>query len=99
MFDPDPELVSTHRVELPTGEAIVFDQSLWGKVIEIRELWVAGGRYGLDDYLATAELRRLLEAASVGGSWAAGLAEEVMARIRDEVRDVIARLYGEADEW
>lgn len=96
-FVPDAELVTTHRLRLESGEAIVFDQSLWGKVIEVRELHVDSGRYFLDDYLATAPLRQLLEASTVGGEWAFTPDDPLYARIHREVRILIERLYGTLD--
>lgn len=96
-FVPDAELVATHRLRLESGEAIVFDQSLWGKVIEVRELHVDSGRYFLDDYVATAPLRQLLEASTVCGEWAFTPEDPLFERIRREVRDLVERLYGSFD--
>ncbi|MBO9541878.1 hypothetical protein J7643_14920 [bacterium] len=97
MFEPDPELVSTHRVAFTSGEAIVFDQSLWGKVIEVRELHQDGGRYYLDDYVATSKLRQLLEAATIEGVWAFPEEHALCCDIRTEVRTLIETLFGDWD--
>lgn len=98
MFEPDPELVTTHRIAFRTGEAIVFDQSLWGKVIEVRELHQDGGRFYLDDYVATSKLRQLLEAATIGGEWAFSEEHDLCCSIRTEVRELVAILFGEWEE-
>ncbi len=91
MFEPEVDLVTTHRVQLSTGEAVVFDQSLWGKVIEVRELHVGPGRYWLDDYVATARLRQLLEASTIGGEWAFEETHGLCAEVRDEIHALIGR--------
>ncbi|HEY9855325.1 MAG TPA: hypothetical protein V6D05_06270 [Stenomitos sp.] len=91
MFEPEVDLVTTHRVELSTGEAVVFDQSLWGKVIEVREVQVGPGRYWLDDYVATARLRQLLEATTVGGEWVFEEGHALCAELRAEIQELIAR--------
>lgn len=96
MFEPEVELVTTYRVKLSTGEAIVFDQSLWGKVIEVRELQVGPGRYWLDDYVATARLRQLLEASTVGGEWAFAETHELCGEIRREIQQIIGRFADDA---
>ncbi|HEY9898731.1 MAG TPA: hypothetical protein V6D00_06075 [Pantanalinema sp.] len=93
MFEPDPELVTTHRLAFTSGEAIVFDQSLWGKVIEVRELHRDGGRYYLDDYQATARLRRLLEGATIGGEWAFPEEHDLRGAILAEMRELIETLF------
>lgn len=95
MFEPEIDLVTTHRVELNTGEAVTFDQSLWGKVIEVRELRVGPGRFWLDDYVATARLRQLLEASTVGGVWAFEQTHGLCADIRSEIRHLVARFSDE----
>lgn len=91
MFEPEVDLVTTHRVLLSTGEAVVFDQSLWGKVIEVREVQVGPGRYWLDDYVATARLRQLLEATTVGGEWAFDAEHPLCAELRAAIRELVAR--------
>lgn len=91
MFEPEVDLVTTHRVQLSTGEAVVFDQSLWGKVIEVREVHVGPGRYWLDDYVATARLRQLLEASTIGGVWAFEESHCLCADIRSEIQEIVAR--------
>lgn len=91
MFEPEVELVTTYRLALSTGEAVVFDQSLWGKVIEIRELHVGPGRYWLDDYVATARLRQLLEASTIGGEWAFDEAHSMCGEVRTEIHALVAR--------
>lgn len=91
MFEPEVELVTTYRLALSTGEAVVFDQSLWGKVIEIRELHVGPGRYWLDDYVATARLRQLLEASTIGGEWAFDEAHAMCGEVRTEIHALVAR--------
>lgn len=91
MFEPEVDLVTTHRVELSTGEAVVFDQSLWGKVIEVREVQVGPGRYWLDDYVATARLRQLLEATTIGGEWAFDEGHALCAELRSEIQELLSR--------
>lgn len=98
MFEPEGELVRSFELFLPTGERIAYDQSLWGKVIEIREIHRGGGRYCLDDYWATARLRQMLEVMTLEGQLLEGLAN-LDREIAAEVQNVIFRLYGEADEW
>ncbi|MNL48254.1 hypothetical protein D3C87_1710950 [compost metagenome] len=98
MFEPDPELVTTHRLAFLSGEAIVFDQSLWGKVIEVRELHQNGGRYHLDDYQATVKLRQLLEAATIGGEWAFPEGHDLRGAILAEVRELVETLFGGWEE-
>jgi hypothetical protein len=97
--NPDVELVSTHRIELEPGVVLVFEQTLWGKVIAIRELELEGGRYPVDDYQVTATLRELLEASTIGGKWVGGTAGDRTPVIREAVQDVIGRLYGPPGEW
>lgn len=95
MFDPYPDLVSTHSLTFPSGEGVTFDQTLWGKVIAVRELRFAGGRYTLDDAMATAELRRLLEASSVGGVWAFGPEDACFDELRRVFRELLDTFYGD----
>lgn len=94
MFDPYPDLVQTHSLTLPTGEGITFDQTLWGKVIAIQTLHLGGGRYHLEDTMATAKLRQLLEAATVGGAWAFSEEDPRFAELRREVHALLEDLYG-----
>jgi hypothetical protein len=94
MFDPYPDLVSTHTLTLPSGEGITFDQTLWGKVIAVRELSRDGGRYLLEDAMSTAPLRRLLEAATVGGLWAFAPDDRCFMELRREVLELLDGFYG-----
>lgn len=94
MFEPYPDLVQTHTLTLPTGEGLTFDQTLWGKVILVRTLHVDGGRYHLDDTMATAHLRQLLEAATVGGVWAFPAEDPRFTEMQRELRDLIETLFG-----
>jgi hypothetical protein len=94
MFDPYPDLVQTHTLTLPTGEGLTFDQTLWGKVIAIRTLHVDGGRYHLEDTMATARLRQLLEAATVEGVWAFAPEDARFVELKREVADVLETLFG-----
>lgn len=93
-FDPYPDLVQTHTLALPSGEGITFDQTLWGKVIAIRTLHVDGGRYHLEDTMATARLRQMLEAATVGGVWAFAAEDSRFDELKREVADLIDVLFG-----
>lgn len=95
MFDPYPDLVSTHTLALPTGEGVTFDQTLWGKVIAIRELTCDGGRYALDDVMATADLRRLLEAATLGGAWAFAPEDACFDALRHAFRELLDTFWGD----
>ena len=99
MFEPEGVLVRSYQIVLPSGARIVYDQSMWGKVIEIREIHLDGGRYDLDDYWATARLRQLLESATMEGHWVCEWEDPFYQEMEKEVRDVIGRLYGEANEW
>lgn len=99
MFEPERDLVRSFELSLPTGELVAYDQSLWGKVIEIREIHMDGGRYYLDDYWATARLRQMLEVATMDGRMVRPLEPPLDREIAVEVRNVIFRLYGEANEW
>lgn len=94
MFDPFPDLIQTHTLALPSGEAITFDQTLWGKVIVIRTLHVEGGRYHLDDTMMTARLRQQLEAMTIEGSWAFGPEDARFDELKRELRELIALWYG-----
>lgn len=94
MFEPYPDLVQTYTLELPTGEGIHFDQTLWGKVIAVRMLCLSGGRYHLDDTVATSRLRQLLEASSFGGEWAFEASDPRFDELRREVRLLIRELFG-----
>jgi hypothetical protein len=94
VFEPYPDLVQTHTLTLPTGEGITFDQTLWGKVIAIRTLHVGGGRYHLEDTMATAQLRQLLEAATIGGVWAFADNDSRFAELKREVAELIETLFG-----
>lgn len=94
MFEPYPDLVQTHTLKLPSGEGITFDQTLWGKVIAIQTLHVGGGRYHLDETMATARLRQLLEAATVGGIWAFAADDARFTEMEREVADLLATLFG-----
>ncbi len=93
MFDPYPDLVQTHTLSLPTGEGITFDQTLWGKVIAIRTLHVGGGRYHLEDTMVTAQLRQLLEAATIEGAWAFADDDSRFAELKREVEELIEILF------
>ncbi len=94
MFDPYPDLVQTHTLTLPTGEGLTFDQTLWGKVIAIRTLHVGGGRYHLEDTMATARLRQLLEATTVEGVWAFAPEDARFAEMAREIADLLSLLFG-----
>ncbi|GEM_PF-3187417 len=94
MFDPYPDLVQTHTLVLPTGEGVTFEQTLWGKVIAIRVLSLNGGRYEFEDMMSTAQLRQLLEAATVGGVWGFAENDARFAELRREIMDLLSELYG-----
>lgn len=94
MFEPYSDLVQSHTLTLPSGEGISFDQSFWGKVIAVNVLHLAGGRYELDDYMATARLRQLLEAATVNGEWAFEPSDSRFRELRGEVYDLLAVIFG-----
>ena len=93
-FEPYPDLVQTHTLTLPSGEGVTFDQTLWGKVIAIRTLHVGGGRYYLEETMATACLRQLLEAATVGGIWAFPDDDSRFTEMKREIDDLIVTLFG-----
>ena len=94
MFEPYPDLVQTHTLTLPSGEGVTFDQTLWGKVIAIQTLHLDGGRYHLDETMATANLRHMLEAMTLGGVWAFAAEDPRFDELKREVRDLIEVLFG-----
>ena len=93
-FEPYPDLVQTHTLTLPSGEGITFDQTLWGKVIAIQTLHVGGGRYHLDETMATTRLRQLLEAATVEGVWAFPEDETRFTEMKREIAELLETLFG-----
>ncbi|MNY82964.1 hypothetical protein D3C86_2253880 [compost metagenome] len=64
----------------------------------MRELHRDGGRYHLDDYHATAKLRQLLEAATVGGEWGFPEGHDLREAILAEMRGLIDILFGGWDQ-
>lgn len=93
MFEPVPELIQTHHLTVAPGLSVVFDQTLWGKVIEVAEVRLEGGRYALDDRAATAPLRAALEAATIEGQWAFSPDHPRRAAITAAVHDLLATYF------
>lgn len=94
MFEAYPDLVQTHTLTLPSGEGITFDQTLWGKVILVRTLHVDGGRYHLEETMATARLRQLLEATTLDGVWAFPDDDSRFSEMKREVVELLAIFFG-----
>lgn len=94
-----PELVATYELALPSGEVLILEQTLWGKVLTVHEARLRGGRYPLDEPNVTSRLRQLLEAGSLWGTWSAPPGEPLLALVRQELQDVIERLYGRQGAW
>lgn len=90
-MDPEFPLVDRYTLDLPGGWRLEFDQTLWGKVCHLESLSGARGRYFFEDDRETAQVRQLLEATTLFGTWSLAPEAAEMNQLQMAIEALLAK--------